>query len=283
LHSKNRNLRIFAGISLLNLLIATGLLVGAQTPTPPPGDVNATAEALLRMGELYMVTPHPFLGAEYFSEALALAPDNTDFYLRAARSHPDARSQLSYIGLGLLHLPDEGRLHLAAGHSLFSIYADEWQFERQSEFETPEDALDDALLKYAIAQALGAADVRLYTNLALLEEEQDKWAYAAALYTAALESTTDRFAPVVLYWRRGQAYLMLEDAGAAEADARASIAIDGDYAPVWLLLGKALEMKGEIAGAVDAYRQYVVYAEWQSGGPDAHAVEFLEAHGEIEP
>jgi tetratricopeptide (TPR) repeat protein len=235
------------------------------------------------MGELYMVTPHPFLGAEYFSEALALAPDNTDFYLRAARSHPDARSQLLYLGWGLEHLPEEGRLHLAAGHSLFSIYADEWQFERQSEFKTPDDELDAALLNYAVAQALGAADVRLYSNLALLEEEQGEWDYAVALYNAAMQTGTARFEPLALHTRRGQAHLMLEDAEAAEADARAAIAIDGDYAPVWLLLGKALELQGEIEGAADAYRQYVTFAERQSGGPDAHAVEFLEAHGENAP
>ena len=148
-------LGIFAATSVLALLVAIGLLAGAQTATPTPSDdVDARAESLLRMGELYMVTPNPFEALEYFREALALVPDNADFYLRAARSYPDARSQLFYLNSGLDRLPDDGLLHLAVGHSLYSIYAEPWQFERQSEFERPEDVLDAAMQKYAVAQAL---------------------------------------------------------------------------------------------------------------------------------
>ncbi|MBN8590987.1 MAG: hypothetical protein J0M33_04485 [Anaerolineae bacterium] len=282
MHGQVRSLRVSAVVGVIVLLLA-GMWAGAQTPTPSDADLQATGEAALRLGELYMVTPSLFEAREYFSTAIALMPDNPDVYLRIARNHADSQTRVSYLDQGLSKLPNAGVLHLARGHALYAIYAEDWQFERQTYYDDRLTAESDALRSYAVAQAFGAEDALMYLNLGHSEAMRERWAIAVGLYTLGLGFTPDdgsfTFEDWELYLQRAAAYLRLLDFPAAEADARAALG-ESEYWPVpWLLLGQALEGQGDIAGAVMAYQQHIERAtQTNDMPPDPAAVAFVEAH-----
>jgi len=272
-----RSLRV--GAVAAAILLLTGMWVGAQTSTPSDADIQASAEAALRQGELYMVTPNANEAVKYFSTAIALMPNDADVYLRAAHTFPDSYSRLSYLTQGLNKLPTSGVLHLARGHALYAIYAEDWQFEQQSLSDDRQSAETDALQSYAVAQAFGASDALLYLNLGNSEAVRERWATAVGLYTAGLTYSTSAYGQRLLYIQRSQAYLALLDFPAAESDARAAVS-QGEGQPMpWLLLGRSLEGQGDIAGAVAAYRQHIERAtQTNLMPPDPAAVAFVEAH-----
>ena len=270
----NRLLMVLVCASGL-LVLAAAALVGAQTEEPPD-DPRATVDALMAMGGHLMVTPNPFEAVDYFDAAIARIPDDRTLYLRAASNFPDADHQLRYIDWGLRELPADAGLHLERGHILYNIYADEWVFENQYIYGDPQDALDDALQSYALAQALGAADRQMYLNLGSAASGRGEWAFAVALYTAGLERYTGSQR---LYAGRARAHLGQEDYQAAERDARALLDIRDTNPDAWLLLGHALNGQNDVAGALDAYRRHVELADAApSYAVDPTAVEFIEVH-----
>jgi Flp pilus assembly protein TadD len=53
-------------------------------------------------------------------------------------------------------------------------------------------------------------------------------------------------------WRAGEVALALGDAGEAEERFRGALAIDTHYASAWFGLGRALDRRGDAAGAIAA-------------------------------
>jgi predicted Zn-dependent protease len=73
-----------------------------------------------------------------------------------------------------------------------------------------------------------------------------------------LESGRDS---ALLRFSIGNEYLKSDDAAAAAEHLRAALGQDPAYSAAWKLLGRALEMAGDLAGALDAYREGIAIAE----------------------
>lgn len=65
----------------------------------------------------------------------------------------------------------------------------------------------------------------------------------------------------LLRFSLGNEYLKADNPGAAIAHLRAAVAHDAGYSAAWKLLGKALALTGDQAGAAAAYRQGIDAAE----------------------
>ncbi|MEP7156634.1 MAG: hypothetical protein ABI905_12725 [Betaproteobacteria bacterium] len=57
----------------------------------------------------------------------------------------------------------------------------------------------------------------------------------------------------LLRFSLGNEYMKINDAGSATAHLRAAVAQDTGYSAAWKLLGKALTVSGDTAGASEAY------------------------------
>ena len=65
----------------------------------------------------------------------------------------------------------------------------------------------------------------------------------------------------LLRFSLGNEYLKAGDASSAVQHLRAAVRHDPGYSAAWKLLGRALEMSGAVAAALDAYREGAAIAE----------------------
>ncbi len=65
----------------------------------------------------------------------------------------------------------------------------------------------------------------------------------------------------LLRFSLGNEYMKAEDTAKASAHLHAAVALDASYSAAWKLLGKALALQHDVAGAIEAYKNGIGAAE----------------------
>jgi len=117
-----------------------------------------------------------------------------------------------------------------------------------------------ALSEVEQALAVAPGDPNLLIFKAVLEQELGQSMTAEETFAAAEAAFGDREA---FFLARAQAYLLLDQAEAALADARSVVELNPESATGYVLLGRAYERLEDYRGAIFAYEQAIKLAEEQ--------------------
>ena len=162
---------------------------------------------------------------------------------------------------------EEAAKDLAEAVHLYPQYAEAW-FELGNVQARMNDAAT-ARQSYDMAISADPNFTPPYLKIAQMEEKAKDWKSLADTTGKVIRMAPDSDPDVYLY--NAAANYNLKDMAAAEASARAGIKADTLHRvpKFWYMLGALLANRGDLAGAIDQYKNYLQYAP---DGPDAATV-----------
>jgi hypothetical protein len=161
----------------------------------------------------------------------------------------------------------EASKNLAEAVHLYPQYAEAWY-----ELGKVQASMNDAAASRQSFDMAISADANFtppYLKIALLDEQAKDWKGLADTTAKLIKIAPDSDAQVYLY--NSAANYNLKDMAASEASARAGLKADTMHRipKFWYILGVLLGNRGDLAGAIDQYKNYLQYAP---DGPDAATV-----------
>jgi tetratricopeptide (TPR) repeat protein len=161
----------------------------------------------------------------------------------------------------------EAAKDLAEAVHLYPQYAQAW-----FELGNVQAAMNDAATarqSYDMALNADPNFTPPYLKIAQMEEKDKDWKGVADTTGKLIKIAPDSEPEVYLF--NSAANYNLKDMAAAEASARAGIKVDTVHRipKFWYILGVLLANRGDFAGAIDQYKNYLQYAP---DGPDAATV-----------
>jgi tetratricopeptide (TPR) repeat protein len=162
---------------------------------------------------------------------------------------------------------EEAAKDLAEAVHLYPQYAEAWY-----ELGKVQESMNDATTARQSFDMAVNADPNFtppYMKIALLEEKAKDWKGLADTTSKLIKIAPDSDPDV--YWFNSAANYNLKDMAGAEAAARAGLKVDTMHRvpKFWYILGVLMGNRGDLAGAIDQYKNYLQYAP---DGPDAATV-----------
>ena len=150
---------------------------------------------------------------------------------------------------------------------LYPPYAEAWY-----ELGTAQAALNqpaDARKSYDTALSIDPNFTPTYMKIAQMEEQARNWKALADITSQLLKIAPDSDPLAYLY--NSAANINLKEFAAAEQSARQGMKLDGQHRipKFWYILGVLLANRGDYAGAIDQYKNYLEFAP---DGSDAASV-----------
>jgi tetratricopeptide (TPR) repeat protein len=150
---------------------------------------------------------------------------------------------------------------------LYPQYAEAWCELGKVQEHMQEDA--EARKSFDMALSVDASYTPPYMRIAQMDEKAKDWKGLAEITDKLIQIAPDSDPDVFLF--SSAANYNLKNMAAAEQSARAGLKVDTMHRvpKFWYILGVLLANRGDLAGAIDMYKDYLQYAP---DGPDAATV-----------